>query len=343
VFLVNLPVAVLIVAVAARHVPESRDPAAAPRLDWAGTMLVVAGLGLLTYALTSAGGGAGGRVWITGVLGVAALLTFALVERRSANPLVPPVLFRNRQFTAANAVTLLVYAPLGVVFVLLVLQLQVVSAYSPLLAGTSLLPVTVLMLTFSARVGALAHRVGPRLLLTTGPLVAAAGTLLMRRVGEDADYVRDVLPGVVVFGAGLTLLVAPLTATVLDSAADRFAGVASGVNNAVARSAGLLAVAVVPVAAGISGTDYTDPPEFSAGFSTAMLICAGLLAAGGALAAALLRRPLGTASDAGQDDGLHAAEQAGLPRMRIEECLTCGVAGPPMHPTSGGRGPLTRA
>ena len=334
VFLLNLPIAVLIVAVAARHVPESRDPSAAPRLDWAGTVLVVTGLGLVTYALTSAGAGADAEVWVSGAIGVAALLAFAVVELRSSHPLVPPVLFRSRQFTAVNGVTLLVYAALGVVFVLLVLQLQIVAGYSPLLSGTALLPVTLLMLAFSARVGALSRRTGPRLLLTVGPLVAAGGVLLLAAVGEDAGYASDVLPGALLFGAGLTLLVAPLTATVLDSAADRFAGVASGVNNAVARSGGLLAVAVVPVAAGIGGADYGDPAAFSSGFRTAMLICAGLLAVAGVLAAAVVRRPpgdAGEASDVPRSGDLTAPEPP-APRERIEESFACGVGAPSMHP-----------
>ena len=328
VFLLNLPVAVLVVVVASRHVPETRDPMAPRRLDWPGTVLVVVGLGLLTYALTAAGSpGAGAGPWVWGTAGVAALAAFAVVEHRSAHPLVPSVIFGSRQFTAVNAVTLLVYAPLGALFVLLVLQLQVVSGYSPLLAGTALLPVTVLMLAFSARVGALARRTGPRLLLTLGPLVAAAGVLLLLRAGRDADYLTDVLPGAVVFGTGLTLLVAPLTATVLDSAADRFAGVASGVNNAVARSAGLLAVAVVPVAAGISGADYTDAAAFSAGFRSAMLICAGLLVVGGVVAAVFVRRP---AAAAGPPTMAQPRE-----RLRLEECLQCGVTGPQLHPRAG--------
>ncbi|MGY1716668.1 MFS transporter [Geodermatophilus nigrescens] len=315
VFLVNLPVAVLIVAVAAKHVPETRDPAAAPGLDWTGTALVVAGLGGLTYGLTTAdGGGPGALAWIAA--GVLALAAFAVVQRRSRHPLVPPVLFRSRVFTATNVVTLLVYAALGVVFVLLVLHLQVVAGFSPLVAGTALLPVTALMLLFSARVGALAQRIGARPLLTAGPLVAAAGLLLLLRVGEDASWVGDVLPGTVLFGAGLTLLVAPLTATVLDAAEDRYAGVASGVNNAVARAAGLLAVAVVPVVAGI-GDDYTDPDAFAAGFRTALLICAGLLVAGALVAAAAVRRP---------------PERPAGGRLPVEECLHCGVDGPQVHP-----------
>jgi MFS family permease len=230
------------------------------------------------------------------------------------------VLFASRQFTAANVVTLLVYAALGVVFVLLVLHLQVVAGFDPLPAGTAVLPVTALMLLFSARVGALAQRVGPRPLLTAGPLVAAAGVLLMARIGPDAGYLTDVLPATTVFGAGLTLLVAPLTATVLDSAPDRLAGVASGVNNAAARAAGLLAVAVVPAVAGLGGTGVGDPAAFAAGFRTAMLVCAGLLVAGALLAVVLVRRPLGT------------AEPGPRQRLPIEECPHCGVTGPQVHP-----------
>ncbi|MCF6506467.1 MFS transporter [Blastococcus sp. MG754426] len=327
VFLINLPLAALVVLVAVRHVPESRDPAAAPRLDWAGTALVALGLGALTYALTAAGeGGVAAATWLWGAAGIVGLAAFVAVERRSRHPLVPPSLFAERQFTAANAVTLFVYAALGALFVLLVLHLQVVPGFSPLLAGTALLPVTVLMLLFSARVGALAQRIGPRPLLTAGPLVAAGGVLLMLRIGPDASYLLDVLPGALLFGAGLTLLVAPLTATVLDSAPDRYAGVASGVNNAVARAAGLLAVAVVPVAAGIGGTDYTDPEAFADGFRAAMLILAGLLVAGALLALLYVRRPLGDAA------AETPVQPSGPGRVHIEEYPQCPVAGPAVLP-----------
>ncbi|SDO20598.1 drug resistance transporter, EmrB/QacA subfamily [Geodermatophilus sp. DSM 45219] len=323
VFLVNLPLAAVVVAVALRHVPESRDPEAAHHLDWPGTVLVVAGLGALTYGLTAAGEpGRGPGVWAWVAAGLVALAAFAVVQRRSPAPLVPPVLFASRQFTAANAVTLLVYAALGVVFVLLVLHLQVVAGLDPLPAGTALLPVTALMLLFSARVGALAQRTGPRPLLTAGPLLAAAGVLLMARIGPGASYLLEVLPATAVFGAGLTLLVAPLTATVLDSAPDRLAGAASGVNNAVARAAGLLAVAVVPALAGLSGVEVTDPAAFANGFRTAMLLCAGLLGTGAVVAVLLVRRPLATA-EPGPDR-----------RLPIEECANCGVGGPPVHPAT---------
>ena len=321
VFLINLPLAVAVVWIAVRHVPETRDPDAAPQLDWAGTLAVVVGLAGLTYALTAAAGGASGTVWTAGVIGLAALVVFVGVELRSPHPLVPPRLFLDRQFSATNAVTLLVYAALGALWVLLVLHLQVVAGYSPLLAGTSLLPVTVLMLLFSSRVGGLAQRFGPRLFMTVGPLVAAAGVLLLRGIGTDASYLLEVLPGSVVLGAGLTLTVAPLTATVLDAAPDRFAGIASGVNNAIARAASLLAVAVIPVVAGIGGEDYTDPGAFDAGFRTAMLLCAVLMAAGGLLSLATIRRPLTGAGPAPDP-----------PRLPVERCPHCGVSGPQLHP-----------
>jgi EmrB/QacA subfamily drug resistance transporter len=322
VFLLNLPLAVVIVVVAVRHVPETRDPEAAPHLDWPGTVAVVAGLAGLTYALTAAAGGWSAAVVGAGLLGVGALAAFVTVELRSPHPLVPPRLFADRLFTATNAVTLLVYAALGALFVLLVLHLQVVAGYSPLLAGTALLPVTVLMLIFSARVGALGQRFGPRLFLTAGPLVSAVGVLMLRAIGPDAGYLVDVLPGAVVFGAGLTLTVAPLTATVLGAAPDRFAGVASGVNNAVARAAGLLAVAVVPVVAGLGGEDYTDPSAFGAGFRTAMLLCAVLLAAGGLVGLLTVRRPPPTTTEHPPADD----------RVPVERCAHCGVSGPQLHP-----------
>jgi EmrB/QacA subfamily drug resistance transporter len=319
VFLINLPLAVLIVVVALKHVPESRDAASAPGLDLAGTVLAALGLGALTYALTGLSAQGAQPVLLAALgVGVLALVAFVLVERRSSHPLVPPALFRNPVFSAANGTTLLVYGAIGVVFFLLVLHLQTVAGFSPLAAGLALLPVTAIMLLFSARAGALAGRIGPRLPMTVGPLVSAAGLLLMTRIGVGASWFTDLLPAVLVFGAGLTLTVSPLTATVLDAAPDRFAGAASGVNNAVARAAGLLSVAVVPGLAGISEAAYTDPAVFAAGFRTAMVISAGLLTAAAAVSFALVRRP-----------GADVTPE----RIRIEECLHCAVAAPQAHPS----------
>jgi EmrB/QacA subfamily drug resistance transporter len=319
VFLINLPIAAVVVAVAVKHVPESRDVESAPGLDVAGTVLAALGLGALTYGLTGLGSrGPAPDLLAALAVGVVALAGFVLVERRSSHPLVPPALFRNPVFSAANAATLLIYGALGVVFVLLVLQLQTVAGFSPLEAGTSLLPVTVLMLLFSARAGALAARIGPRLPMTIGPLVSACGLLLMLRIGPGASWVTDVLPAVLVFGAGLTVTVSPLTATVLDAAPDRFAGSASGVNNAVARAAGLLSVAVVPGVAGIAGEDYTRPDAFAAGFRTSMFISAGLLVLASLVSFVFIRRPRTPAPE----------------RMRIEECLHCDVTSPQVHPNA---------
>jgi EmrB/QacA subfamily drug resistance transporter len=323
VFLINLPLAVVVVLVALRHVPETRDRAAAPGLDVPGTLLAVVTLGALTWSLTALGEqGAATLPLAVLAVGVVALAAFVGVERRSPHPLVPPLLFADRAFTAANAATLLVYGALGVVFLLVVLQLQVVAGFSPLLAGTALLPVTAIMLVFSARAGALAQRIGPRVPMTVGPLVSAVGALLLRRVGPGASWVADVLPAVVVFGCGLTLTVAPLTSTVLAAAPDRHAGAASGVNNAIARAAGLLSVAVVPGLAGIAGADYTNPASFDAGFDTAMLIAAGLLVAAGAVSFALVRTVTGTATGAEPRDD----------RVAVERCHHCGVNAPPAHP-----------
>ena len=322
VFLINLPLAALIVAVALRHVPESRDADSAPGLDVLGTVLAVVGLGALTYGLTGLGEPSADPLLLAVVGGgLLALVAFVMVERRSRHPLVPPLLFRDATFSAANGATLLIYGAMGAVFLLLVLQLQTVAGFSPLAAGTALLPVTAVMLLFSARAGALAGRTGPRLPMTLGPLVSAAGLLLLLRVDATTSWLTDLLPAMLVFGAGLALTVAPLTATVLDAAPDRYAGSASGVNNAVARAAGLLAVAVVPGLAGIGGDDYTDPAAFDAGFRVAMLIGAGLLAAAAVVAFALIRRPLG------------APEPAAPQRVRVEECLHCPVSGPQLHPS----------
>lgn len=292
IFLLNLPLAAAIVAVAARHVPESRNPAAAERLDVTGAVLAVAGLGGLIYALIEAGRiGASPAVIVAGVAGTLGVAAFGLLERRSDHPMLPPAVFSSWQFTAANVVTIAVYAALGAVFFLLVVFLQVVLGYSALAAGAASLPITVLMLVLSARAGQLAQRIGPRPQLTAGPLVMAAGLVLMLRIDADSGYVASVLPAVLVLGLGLSATVAPLTSTVLAAAAERYAGVASGVNNTLARGAQLTAVAVVPLVASITGSTYRDPIAFTHGFHVAMLVAAGLAAGGGVLALVTIRDP----------------------------------------------------
>ncbi len=202
--------------------------------------------------------------------GIAALAAFIVVEMRSANPMMPLSIFSSRQFSAANLVTFVVYAALGGVFFLLVAFLQISCGYSPIASGAASLPVTALMLLFSARSGALAQRIGARIPLTVGPLVIAAGMLLMTRIEPGDSYVTSVLPAVIVFGIGLTLVVAPVTATVLAAADSRHSGMASGINNAVSRVGGLLAVAVLPLIAGLTGDDFYDPQAMEDGFRIAM-------------------------------------------------------------------------
>jgi len=291
VFLLNVPVAVAVVVVTLRHVPENCDRTVAGRhVDVLGASLGALGLAGVTYALTEAGEGGGGLVIPLLVAGLAALAAFVVHQRGAAHPMVPPSLFGSRTFTVSNMLTLVVYAALGAMFFFLVLQLQVAMGFSPLQAGISLLPVTIVMLGFSARSGALAARIGPRPQMSAGPIVCAVGVLLLVGVDADSSYLTGVLPGVSVFALGLTLLVAPLTATVLAAAPDRLAGVASGVSNAVARTGGLLAVAALPAVVGLSGADYDDPVAFGAGYRAAMVVSAVLLALGGLMALIGLRR-----------------------------------------------------
>ena len=278
IFLVNLPLAVVTVVIAARSVPESRDPDPPERFDVAGAVLASAALGGVTYGLIEWGRPL--APWLAAA-GLVAGAAFVLAEHRATEPMLPPGLFRSRTFSAANAMTLLVYAALGAVLFFLVLQLQTVGGYGALAAGVATLPITVCMLFLAARGGALATRIGPRLPMTLGPLVMAVGTLLLLRVGADPTYWADVLPGLTVFGLGLALMVAPLTATVLAAAPDEHAGIASGVNNALARAGSLLAVAALPVAVGLAGAEYADPRAFDAAYGSAVVACAALLAAGG--------------------------------------------------------------
>ena len=329
VFLINLPVAVIVIMVTLRHVPESRDYQAVQRFDVLGAALAALALAGITYSLigTSARTSAGVATMVAAAaIGVAAAVAFVAVERHrgkktpghSPAPMVPLDVFASRQFSVINVITFAVYGAFSGMLFLLVLQLQVGAGFSALAAGTALLPVTVLMLLLSSRSAALAQRVGPRWLMTGGISTCAAGMLLMLRIGDNASYLTDVLPAVAVFGFGLSLVVAPLTATVLASADVRHAGVASGVNNAVARAAGLLAVAGLPAAVGLRAADYHSPALLGDGFRTAMIICAALLAVAAVLAAALV-----------DDKVLQSA-----PDHRVVEPLSrisCAVQAPPLE------------
>jgi EmrB/QacA subfamily drug resistance transporter len=332
VFLVNVPIAAVVIGVALRRVPESRAPDAPPRLDLAGAAAVTVGLAGLTHGFTAwpAHGGDSAGVRAALAAGLAGLVAFVWLERRARHPMLPLEVFRSRAFTGANLATFAVYAALGGVFFLLVLHLQVVAGFAPLAAGTALLPVTALMLLLSSRAGALAERIGARLPMTVGPLVCAAGLLLLGGVGAGASYARDVLPGVALLGLGLALTVAPLTATALGAVDAGLAGVASGVNNAVARAASLLAVAVLPLASGIGGGSLTDPGALAPAFRTAMALCAGLLAAGGAVAFATI--PARAPDRPAPPRAGAAPARRGPQPPRSPVRVHCAVAGPPLHP-----------
>jgi hypothetical protein len=312
--------------VALRHVPETRDPDAARGLDVVGVVTGAVGLAGLTYGFTAwAGLGPTSPVVIAALaVGLVGMAGFVLTERRTRYPMLPLEVFASRAFTAANLVTFAVYAALGGVFFLVVLNLQVVAGFAPLAAGIALLPVTILMLLLSARAGALAQRIGPRVPMTAGPIVCAVALLLLSRIGPHASYLRTVLPAVVILGIGLSLTVAPLTATALGSVHERHAGIASGVNNAVARAASLLAVAVLPLAAGLGTGSLTDPATLAPAYRMAMLLCAGLLVIGAAIAAIAIPTRLTAAAEPAEA----VAETPVASPVRVY----CAIAGPPIQP-----------
>ena len=320
-FLINLPIGAFVVAIS-HHVPESRDPTASGRLDARGALLGALALAGTTYALIEGPDGMSAAVVIAAAAGIAAAVGFVVAERHTANPMLPLGMFASRQFTSANILTFVVYAAIGGFFFLFVSFLQISLGYSPIAAGAASLPVTVLTLLFSARSGMLAQRIGPRIPLTVGPIVMAIGLLLLTRVDPGDGYATSVLPGVTIFGLGLTLVAAPITATVLAGADDRHAGIASGVNNAVARVANLLAVAALPLIAGITGESFYDPSEMADGFHMAMIVCAVLAAAGGVAAWLTI--------------GADALEEEPRRRGRAPEPVpadfACNVAGPPLRP-----------
>jgi EmrB/QacA subfamily drug resistance transporter len=327
IFFINLPIAAFVVWGAERHVPETRDPTISGRLDFPGSALASIALAGLTFTVIQApvDGFDSPMVLAALVVGLVSAGAFVFVERRSPEPMLPLSIFDSRQFSSANVVTFVVYAAMGGVFFFLVVFLQVSLGYSPIAAGAASLPITALMLAFSPRAGALAQRIGPRLPLTLGPIGIAIGMLMMTMIDPGDSYVGSVLPGIIVFGIGLTLVVAPITATVLAAADERHAGVASGVNNAVARTAGLAAVAALPLIVGLTGADYEDPAAMTDAFHGAVIACAVLALGGGVLAWLTISNDVLHTAPAG-------AEGDGDVPDRAATDFNCGVAGTPMRP-----------
>jgi EmrB/QacA subfamily drug resistance transporter len=247
IFAINIPIVLITLTLVARVMTGERPRPAEARVDYVGAALCALGLALITYGLIEQprmGWGKPG-VWLPLASGVILFGSFIVWEARSSHPMLPLALFRRRNFSIGNVETFSMYAGLGLLFFFLVLYLQQVAGYSAVEAGTTTIPVTVMMFVFSTRFGALADRHGPRFFMGFGPLIAAVGLAMFLRLDADVDYLTDLLPGLLVFALGLSMTVAPLTATVLADADEHNAGIASGVNNAIARVASLIAIASV--------------------------------------------------------------------------------------------------
>jgi EmrB/QacA subfamily drug resistance transporter len=311
-FLLNVPVAIIAISCAHAAVPETREHQRASKLDITGALIIATALATSTWALTAAGQRGWSDPLVLGGLLISVLAFAGFVRHimHTASPLVPPQLFQNRTFTVVNIMTVLLYAAIGVAFFLVVFELEVASGWTALGAGVAMLPATLIMLLLSARSGALAQRIGPRLQLAAGPLIAAFGLLLLTRIGPHTSWVADVLPGSVLFGLGLVTFVAPLTATVMGAADEDHVSIASGVNNAIARAASLGALAFIPVASGL--TSATSPGDVTHSFRIAIVMCAVLTAAATPIALV----------------GLSTKVRGRTSARRVH----CAVDGPPIQP-----------
>ncbi len=307
IFLINVPFVVLTLFVVAAAVEARPRPDHRPHVDIVGAVLCALGLGGPVYALTrqpDAGWGAP-EVVVPLLAGLALFAAFLSWERRSPKPMLPLALFRRRNFAVGNLQTVAMYGGLSLNLFTVVLFLQQVAGYSALESGLATMPTTIVMFALSKRMGALADRFGPRLFMGAGPLLAACGLLLYLRVSRDAAYASQLLPALVVFSLGLSMTVAPLTATVLADADDSNAGIASGVNNALARMAGLLAVAALGII--VSGAITADS------FHRVMAIAAGLVALGGVLGlVGIVNPPRDCADRLGVPEATLARGHAGL-------------------------------
>jgi EmrB/QacA subfamily drug resistance transporter len=275
VFLINVPLAAIATGIAWKFVPETFGERGG-KIDVPGIISLSVGLAGIVFALIEGPSvGWSTMTLFAGGVGVASVIVFVFVERNSKHPMLPISLFSSRVFTGINAATFVIWGAIGAVFFLLTLHLQNDLGYSALEAGASTLPVTALLL-LSSKSGAFAQRVGPKYALVTGPIVIGFGFALMSLIEPGDSYLTTVFPAVALFGLGLLIVVAPLTATLLSAVSDRHAGVGSAINNAVARVASLLAIAVLPAVSGMSGS----ADAFANGFSKAMFVCAALSSVG---------------------------------------------------------------
>jgi EmrB/QacA subfamily drug resistance transporter len=314
IFVINVPVGAAVLWMSNRHVPESRNADAPEHSDVRGAVLAVATLVGVTYGLIEgpAAGWSRPDVLTMLAMGAVSAVVFVLAERSATDAMLPLSAFRVRQFTVTNAVTFIIYGALGGALFLFPVELQVVDHYTPLESGVALLPLTVIMLLLSARSGRLASRIGPRMQMSAGPIVVACGLALLARSTTDSWYPTGVLPAVIVFGLGLAITVAPLTSTAMNALNADHAGLASAVNNDVARTGSLIAVAILPAIAGLGGRSYLDPHAVAGGFRTATAFAAAFCGLGGAIAAIGI--------------------QNRLPTRTLDECVHCAIDSTPAVP-----------
>jgi EmrB/QacA subfamily drug resistance transporter len=287
VFFINLPVAAVAVWLVLANAKESKG-AQSGSVDWLGTGAVTLGLAAITWALTVAPKqGADGAVLGAAALGAAALAGFVVIERKAANPMIPLRLFKSRTFSGVNALTLVLYGAFGAAFFLLPFELIRAHGYAPSAAGAALLPMSAGLALLSPVAGRIASRIGARPMLIMGPLLIALGFGLLAGLAQAGGYWTSVFPGLAVIALGAGIAVAPLTDAVLGAVADEYEGAAAGVNNAVARIAGLLAVALIGFVIGGS-----DPRAIAAGFRLAMIVAAGASAVAALIAALTVRARL---------------------------------------------------
>ena len=321
IFAINVPLVIGTLILIARVIPERRGAPEGTKVDILGGAMCAFGLASLTFGLIRqpVAGWGDPTVFVPLLGGIALLVAFLLYERHTSHPMLDLDLFRRHNFAVGNLETLSMYAGLSLLFFFLVLFLQGAAGYSATEAGLAGIPVTVVMFLASTRFGAMADRFGPRFFMGVGPIVAAVGLALMTRLEADLDYVTQLLPPLLVFSIGLSMTVAPLTATVLADADEHNAGLASGINNAIARVAGLLGIAIVGA---IVAARYGNAADASVGaFHLAMAISAGLVGLGGVMGLIWIRNPRrkvaacdcpgGQLAGAPQDAARHPREHAG--------------------------------